>query len=143
VTEPEEFVAGWQCEEEKLLVLIELNDDVALILSRHAGVAFFRAFIVQNRATDQIRMRFRFRYVDRDAWYIIVPEDQQDAVRKLRENIADVLLMAGDMIEKPVLPLDIRAHEPPDDGGDFQNTIDWLVDRDLMTITKVAAVEAI
>jgi hypothetical protein len=128
---------GWLCNEEKLLALIVLDDGVAARLSDRAGQAFFRAFIVQNRATGRILMRFRFRYTDHDAWFKINPKEQGTARHHLRENITGMLLEGAKTMGNVISPLAVEVFEPPDDEGDFDATIRWLDARDLITITRV------
>jgi hypothetical protein len=64
---------GWMSNEEKLLALIVPDDEVASRLTDCGGEGFFRAFIVQNRATGQIMMRHRFRFSVREDLEVIEP----------------------------------------------------------------------
>ena len=127
---------GWNANEEKLLALVVLSDRHAKKLSIHAGEAFARAFIVENRATSAILMRFRFRYVkgQGDSWYQVTPKsrDKREAFRELRDGITSVFLQAGTTMGVLIRPSDIQSFEPPDDGGDFEKTIAWLVEHDLV-----------
>jgi hypothetical protein len=124
--------AGWHANEERLLALVVLADHVGDELSSRAGEAFLRAFIVQNRSTGLIGMRFRFRYSDHDSWFAIFPKEQTDAFRSLREGIAHVVLTAAATMGLACSPLDVMSFEPPDDEGDFRRTIAWLAERDLI-----------
>jgi hypothetical protein len=132
---------GWMSNEEKLLALIILDDEVAARLTDRGGEAFFRAFIVQNRATGQIMMRHRFRYVDHDAWFEVDPKEQEGALTYLRESLTDMLLTAAQMMDGTISPLAVQVFEPPDDEGDFESTIAWLSARDLITVTRVEVIE--
>lgn len=129
---------GWNANTEKLLCLVVLDDHTANHLSSETGEAFFRAFIVQDRATGLIRMNFRFRYRDgKDSWFSVTPKDQQGALAELRDGIATVLEQASQGIGHPLKPGDVAYFEPPDDEGDFFRTIDWLVERDLINTPRV------
>jgi hypothetical protein len=129
--------AGWKCNDEKLRALIVLDDGVATKLSNGAGNAFFRGFIVEDRETHQVCARFRFRYADHDAWFSINPSDQADVINKLADGLREVLTTAAAMMGMPVKDCAITRFDPPDDGGDFNHTIAWLLDRDLMEITTI------
>ena len=98
IDEKDNQMAGWNANEEKLLALIVLSDDLAKRLSDRAGEAFFRAFIVQDRATGEIRMNFRFRYRDGDSWFHVSPKAQMEtraAITYLREGMTDVQPKSG------------------------------------------------
>lgn len=57
----EDAPVGWCGETEKLLTLVTLNDSLGPTFSDRAGEAFFRAFIVECRATHALKMRMRWR----------------------------------------------------------------------------------
>jgi hypothetical protein len=82
-------------------------------------------------------MRYRFHYVDHDAWFEVDPKEQTGALAHLRESVTGMLLMAAQMMDDTVSPLAVQVFEPPDDQGDVERTIAWLLERDLITVTRV------
>ncbi len=134
---------GWNANTEKLLCLVVVSDARAQELSPLAGEAFFRAFIVEDRASGAVSMKFRFRYSNgEDAWFSVKPQPQQErlaAYREFREGMAEIITTASEMIGVPLSPLDIKCFEPPDDEGDCFRTIQWLVDRDLIYPPRIEA----
>lgn len=141
MSEPE---AGWNSNKERLLCMMVLDDDLAPALSPLAGPAFWRAFIVQNRKTGEVLVKFRFKYKNGErSWYAVTAKDKQNAeaeATRLRCGLEDVLRLA-----LRAVPLDIdpervdhavQCFYPPDDEGDPGKTIIWLEQRDLIEITK-------
>ncbi len=128
---------SWNANEEKLLSLIVLDDGFARQLSDRAGPAFFRAFIVENRATGAISMKHRFKDIDGDRqWYSVTPKEQgPGTVDELRQGMRTVLEEAAHMIQVPLPPGAIQCFDPPDDRGDWERTIEWLIERDLVEVT--------
>jgi len=128
--------AGWNANEEKLLALMVLSDARAEELSRLAGEAFFRAFIVENRTTGAVSMNFRFRYRDgKDSWFQVPPKAGQpraEALQQLREGVAQMVLQAAELMGVSLSPLDVECFQPPDDEGNWERTIQWLTDKDLI-----------
>jgi hypothetical protein len=137
-----DFVAGWDSPNEKLRCHILLVDNVAQALSPRAGPAFFRAFIVEDRATGAVSMKFRYNYKNPDdkKWYGVTTDKRGDAAVEYMRNAITVTLMTAlsvlvarrEIPEKAVL-----AFYPPDDGGDPAKTVIWLDMRDLIEITAV------
>lgn len=136
---------GWNANEEKLLVLGLVSDARAQELSHQAGEAFFRAFIVEDRKSGVIRMNFRFRYKGgKDSWFHVDPKKQNaDTVRELREGIASVVIGASQLMGITLSPLEVKFFEPPDDGGDFESTIQWLLDHDLIHPPRIERIETL
>jgi hypothetical protein len=132
-----DFEAGWVTNKEKLLCLMVLNDNFA---SAHnftqSGIAYFRAFIVQDRVTGVITGRFRFiKKSGKRDWYTCTPKEQNDlTVTKLIANTEDALVTAAKLmgISAEEVSAAIECHYPPDDGGDDARTVLWLDERDLI-----------
>jgi hypothetical protein len=136
-----DYPVGWMMNEQKLIALVILHDDLASCLSHIAGEAFFRAFIVEDRKTGEISCNLRFRYQGgKDSWFTIQSRaggaHRAQRVAELEEGITSVLrdalkAFAGG-VEAPAEAT--RSFFPPDDAGDPQKTIDWLLERDLITV---------
>jgi hypothetical protein len=126
--------------EEKLLCHIVLDDVYAQKLSCRAGTAFFRAFIVQNRSTGIISMKYRFRYRNPDErnWYVVEPKQQgPNTMAKLRDSIAKVLSISATTQSGGGPPPPLYFFYPPDDDGDPAKTLLWMKQQDLIEITAV------
>jgi len=130
---------GWRANEERLLCLIVLDDDVAKRLSATAGEAFYRGFIVQNRESGDIVLRQRFRYLSKDSWEeTSVPgAPQQKACEELKAMTASTMKGAAFMVGVELQSDDMAFFEPPDDNGDFMNTVNWLSERELIYATVI------
>ncbi len=132
---------GWNANKEKLLTLVVLSDARAEHLSPMVGEAFFRAFIVQDRLSGEVGLNFRFRYKDgKDSWFSAKPKDghtPQEQARELREAMAEILLTAASAMGVSMSPLDIEYFDPPDDEGEWERTVQWLLDRDLVHPPKI------
>jgi hypothetical protein len=134
------MTVGWNANEEKLLALVVLDDARAARLNaKHGakhGEAFFRAFIVQHRRTGAVEMRFRFRYRDRDVWYKAGPaSDAATTLAEYLDGIQHALREAAEWMGETLEPGDITPFYPPDDEGDWERTIGWLQERDLIQVT--------
>jgi hypothetical protein len=136
---------GWDINNQKLLVLMVLDDEVGKAVTRDtAGEAFFRAFIVEDRTTQEISCNFRFRYAKGDSWYSIGPRphaSRAERVADLEEGMRFVLRTAlGSLIEavadSEVPDNIIASYFPPDDEGDGMNTVAWLMEKDLMRVRE-------
>lgn len=129
----------WNSNEEKLLCHMVLNDRYAKRVSPIAGKAFWRAFIVQNRATGQISAKMRWNYTTTGrSWIIITPGPEiKDPLLHLRRNLENVLCTALERIGH-INPSEaakaIECFYPPDDGGDGMKTIQWLIEQDLIEV---------
>jgi hypothetical protein len=137
-----EFVDGWDAAREKLRCMIVQDDSVAELLSDRAAPAFFRAFIVEDRATGAVEMKFRWHYKDPDekSWGIVTTDKRgAEAVEYLQDGLTKVLTTAIAMIAGSHPPEDVvHAFYPPDDGGDAGSTLIWLDMKDLVEITEEA-----
>ncbi len=128
---------SWDVDNEKLLSHIVLSDAYADLLCTDAGDAFFRGFIVENRKTHEVTLKFRFSYRDgKRSWYKVTSKLQGEAAAgHLRDGISDVLRTGYAAQHGDALPEDaIQYFDPPDDHGDGQNTIKWLLERDLIEV---------
>jgi len=138
--EPFEVQECWDSRNEKLLCHMVLNDKFADKLSHKAGKAFWRAFIIEHRATGLVMCKLRWNYIDRGrSWTHIIPQaGTKDPMNHLRRSLETVLSQAAIKLGLPETDA-ISAIEnfyPPDDGGDGQKTIDWLVEQDLIEVMK-------
>jgi hypothetical protein len=130
---------SWNANEEKLLCHIVLDDDVADELSDRAGPAFFRGFIVQDRASGVVALKYRFRCErpDESFWFHVKPSNQQDEiVDRLCCTMLLVLIQGATLAGKTLPSNAIKFFYPPDDEGDALRTIEWLKEKDLIEITE-------
>ena len=128
----------WDSHKEKLLCHMVLLDKYAKALSSTAGVAFWRAFIAEDRETGVVIAKFRWNYTTTGRqWYRIIPSvGTKDPANHLRRNLESVLVQAATALgvpESETLHM-IECFYPPDDGGNPDNTIAWLVEKDLIEI---------
>lgn len=135
---------GFNLMEQRLLCLIVLNDRLGHILSDKAKDAFFRAFIVQERDTSEVLCNYRFRYQDGDSWYTVnlSAEKQALPVKKriefIRHAIEDVMLRKSlQILADSMPPKDAVTCFYPPDPENGEATLQWLIDQDLVEITKV------
>jgi hypothetical protein len=132
--------ACWVADLERLHCLLLVVDNVASRLSSRAGPAFIRAFILEDRTSGEMRMKFRFHYInpeDRD-WYIFgTAERGQEAVEHFENGLRLVLDEAARMLGEPLPDGAIQTFYPPDDGGDAGRTLIWLEQHDLIEITSI------
>lgn len=130
-------MTGWNANEEKLLSLIAIDDSLALRLSPEASDAFFRAFVVEDRKTGKVECRYRMKYRNGQRnWYSFklkedVPKDA--AVDKFEEAIKKMMSIAAGVFDVPDTAV-VKCFRPPDDAGDPDATLQWLVDRDLVEV---------
>jgi hypothetical protein len=130
----------WDSDSEKLRCHIVLDDDAAQKLSSRAGNAYFRAFIVENRATHQIGMKFRYKYRNPEErqWYFVTTDKPgEEGVEDFVFGIRSVLLTGAAMMHVELRDDQIVEFYPPDDGGDSTKTIIWLEMQDLIEISEV------
>lgn len=138
-----EPLAGWIAPDEKLRCHMVLDDGIGQKLSPRAGPAYFRAFIVEDRETHRISMKFRYKYINPDErnWYRLPTEKTGDeGVRFLVAGMRKVLLLAATLLKVGIRPDHISEHYPPDDNGDWGATVIWLDMHDLIEITEVKEV---
>ena len=141
---------GFNLGTQKLLCLMVLNDELAAAIVDKAGEAFWRAFIVEDRATGDIHARQRFRYVGHDSWsHLKLTAEQQkrsraERVALLQEGLERVQRGAFTMLTKGMKPPKdmVLSFFPPDDEGDGTNTAKWLLDQDLIRQTHLPTVVA-
>lgn len=135
-----DFDAGWEAEREKLRCMLVIDDSIGERLSNRAGRAFFRAFIVEDRATGAVQMKFRWKYRDPDetSWGRVTTDKRgAKAVDFLQSGMAKTLTTALSMIAGTGAPAAVvHAFYPPDDGGDPGSTIIWLDMKDLIEIRE-------
>jgi hypothetical protein len=130
---------SWDLNNEKLLSHILIDDRYARLLSERAGEAFFRCFIVEDRATGAVSMKYRFKYSDGNRnWFVVKSRERgAAAVDRLKLGMRKVISTAAQARGTPLPPDAIVYFDPPDDEGDGTKTIQWLVDRDLIEVVGV------
>jgi hypothetical protein len=131
---------SWNANEEKLLCHIVLDDSLAPLLSSDAGPAFFRAFIVEDRKSGEVRLKFRFRYKSTPrSWFRIAAQNLRgtEAVEDFRAGIEFMLTEAARKLGRPFPEGAIKCYYPPDDMGDVGRTIIWLEMQDLVEIDHI------
>ncbi len=132
---------SWEPDKEKLLCLVVLDDDLAQRLSVGASDAFFRAFIVKNRETNEITMKFRFSYLTGErSWYEVAAKSEIADPRAYLEGAIRKILMLGLQAFAPEVRVPDEAvslFRPPDDEGDPFKTIEWLHERDLIEVKAI------
>ena len=135
-----EFVAGWDAAREKLRCMIVQDDSVAELLSDRVAPAFFRAFIVEDRATGAVEMKFRWHYKDPDekSWGIVTTDKRgAEAVDYLQDGLTKTLTTTFSMITGlDALKDAVHVFYPPDDGGNAGSTLIWLDMKDLVEIKE-------
>ena len=126
---------------EKMRCLMVLDDVVAGRLSCAAGPAYWRAFIMEDRATHLVRGEFRFKYDNGEKnWFQSQPKVQTSPgaeVEKLRCELEDILKKALEIFGLNAAAVEnaIQCYYPPDDGGDPAKTLIWLEQQDLIEFT--------
>lgn len=132
-----EDAACWDIDTEKLLCHMVLDDTFAPLVSSQAAPAFWRAFIVQNRTTGQIKAKIRWNYKVRGrSWTHMTPGPTiKDPMNHCRRALENVLCQAMERmgIDMATAAKAIESFYPPDDEGDPMKTIAWLQERDLVT----------
>jgi hypothetical protein len=133
----------WNANEEKLRCMLVLSDAYAGLVSHRAGLAFFRAFIVEDRASGEVWMKFLFRYKDPDErrWSQVRPKkkDRDEAVKWLVRAMTHVVSTAAAKLDHKLPPDALEAFYPPDDGGDPGRTLIWL---EMSNLIELIAVES-
>jgi hypothetical protein len=131
-------VACWNANAEKLRCLIVLDDDVAAKLSDRAGDAFCRAFIVEDRVTGAVKLKFRFRYSNPDErnWFSATTDKRgPEAVEHFESGMRFVLDEAARRLGFGLPKDSVKSFYPPDDGGDVGSVLIWLEMHDLIEMT--------
>ena len=128
---------------QKLHCLVVLDDRVGQALSDIAGNAFYRAFVVEERATGEILMNQRFRYVKKDSWqqFRLTAEKRTLPKKKQIEFLAGVaeytMRTALSLLSGANPPRDVVVLFYPPDPDDGPKTLEWLIAQDLIQITNV------
>jgi hypothetical protein len=129
---------GWIVNAEKLRCLMLLDDGIAELLSDRAGSTYFRAFIVEDRVTGEIRLKFRYQYKDPNEsnWFQVTTEKRgTEAVEDFRAKIEKILRTGYSILFNRHLPEPaVKSFFPPDDRGDGASTLIWLEMKDLIEI---------
>lgn len=134
----------WHVNTEKLLSHVVLNDLYATTLSSNAGPAFFRAFIVEERATGRIKMKYRFKYKDGNRnWFALTHQKiGEDAIKDFEAGLKEMLIQAcATLLGVPLPESAVKFFRPPDDEGDGQRTIVWLIEQDLIEPPEILTEE--
>lgn len=129
---------------EKLLCMQTLDDDLAAELGLPTN-AFWRGFIVQDRESKRISGRYRFKYDQGEPhWYELKRslDNPSFTVEELVKGVGmAVTVMAK--IAAQAMNVDIsdreifECHYPPDDNGDVNATLSWLLQQDLVEVTAI------
>jgi hypothetical protein len=145
IVEEEDSCVGFNLPKQKLHCLIALNDDLGSALSGHAGTAYFRAFVVEDRKTGEIFVNQRFRYKTGDSWsQLRASKDKQhlsvkEKVEYLAGGIEKVMRMGLEMVAKRESPKDAVVRFYPPEPDDSEKTLDWLIAQDLVQITEITS----
>lgn len=126
----------WDTRKQKLRCFMTIDDRLGEHFG-HAGVAYWRAFILEDRATGEVFGLYRFKHKDGSRnWIRLTPHGQgQAAAETLRCGLEDVINTAASSVG---LPYRAECFYPPDDEGDPQKTIDWLLKYDLIHQPRLA-----
>lgn len=94
---------SWNIDNEKLLSHIVLDDRYAPMMSERAGEAYFRGFIVENRQTGKVTLKYRFKYCDgKRSWFEVrLKKGGPEAVSELRAGMLQVLEKASTLHGTP------------------------------------------
>jgi hypothetical protein len=136
---------GFNIPKEKLLCLMALDDEVGATLTEKPGDGFWRAFIVEDRLTREIRCNFRYRYKDGDSWYHVVPkkQDRQAALDYLQSTMIFMLTEAMRLMFKITPDSDmVKSYINPDPDSDPDTTLAWLLKEDLVYVSSVEIKDA-
>lgn len=122
---------------EKLHVLIVTDDSESVVLLGAAVSAYFRAFIVQDRATGKVALKYRFKKLDgKRTWYVFVNEnpDVEIAVNQFVDIVREMLV---DGAKTFAIPMQVEVYRVPEDireHADSRKVMEWLLEKDLVTI---------
>jgi len=132
---------------ERLLCMMALDDNLAAELEMPPN-AWWRGFVVKNRETGLISARYRMKYDNRPPnWYELQanadnPHTMEKLVEGLEGAITTMVTMAAKAMGKNIEGRQIiECWYPPDDKGDVQATLDWLIQQDLIEIKAVGTAE--
>jgi hypothetical protein len=131
----------WDSNKEKLLCMMLVDDKYSGLLSPNAGDAFFRAFIVEDRKTKDVIIKFRFKYKNgKRNWYEATHKTLKgkEAMEYFRSGMELTLIEGTEAFGLPVPDDFVQCFYPPDDEGDAMKTIEWLVEKDLIEVERTA-----
>jgi len=114
-----------------------IDDGLGRVITGESGLAFWRAFILEDRETREITGRYRFKYPNGEkTWTEIAPkiQDREQAFEKIRFTLE---LVMNTVMKWLHLSYKIECFYPPDDKGDPLKTITWLEEKDLVEVTRV------
>lgn len=120
-----------------------LGDQYSSLLSNKAGEAFFRAFIVMERESGDIVMKFRFKYSDGERSWMQVRKKRGSyptvmaAVAELKDGMRKVLLESAKVMGKHLPDDAIVCFDPPPEIRDSANVLDvvtWMQAKDLIDV---------
>jgi hypothetical protein len=126
---------SWETAKDKLICFMLVDDSLGIKVCGPSakGIAFWRAFILEDRQTGEIHAVWRFKYPDGNtSWTEITCTNglSGDAAKNhLRCALEDVINKANDVFG---LPQKVECFYPPDDGGDPGKTLLWLDEHDLI-----------
>jgi hypothetical protein len=137
---------GFCLNTQKLHCLIVIDDTLGKALSCNADDAYFRAFVVEERETGEVFAKMRFRYTDNTSWMEIHldPEKQKLSVAERVRYISGTVqrvMRTGMMVFAgggPVPDAAVVLFNPPNP-DDAEGTLEWLIQQDLVQITKIVA----
>ena len=148
-------MVGFNLPKENLRCLVVLSDQIAEAISRNAGDAFWRGFIVEDRETGEIWAKSRFRYKTGDSWMHLhlTPEQRKRPVKEQIQYIASsfekvmrggLALMAGTakglegaLRDDNGVPKGLVTCFYPPTPEDPQATLDWLLAQDLVEVRQI------
>jgi hypothetical protein len=131
----------WDTSKQKLLCFMLIDDSLGekIYGPEAKGIAYWRAFIVEDRKTGEVMGMYRFKHPDGTRNWVHIkpknPAEKRDAVvARLRCGLEDTINIAAKVAG---LPNRVQCFYPPDDGGDAGKTIIWLEQHDLIEISRV------
>lgn len=125
-------------DKQKLRCLMLVNDELGekMYGSKMHGVAYWRAFIVEDRATGEMSAMYRFKHADGKSDWVEIKTDRKGnaGIEHLRTGLEETINLACE-----VVGLKFRAESffPPDDEGDFKKVIEWLLKYDLIEQPRI------
>jgi hypothetical protein len=123
---------------DQLLCMVVVDDNLAVQVmgpENKPEHGWIRGWVLQNRATREIWATYRFCYKGGDrSWYEIHPGEQNDLTEtRLRCGLEDVFKTAGKRFGLEVV---VECFYPPNRGENLQETINFLVENDLVEVRK-------
>jgi len=139
----EEEPIGFNLETQKLHCVIVLDDGIGQKLSDKAGIAFFRAFIVEDRKTGEVLCNERYRYTHEDSWYRLNIGrhgellNREEKVEYLAHMVETVMRIGLENLTKQAAPEGVVTRHYPPEPDDSEKTLEWLIAQDLMEIKSI------